>query len=259
MQAGDRGKGHVMAVVEEAKLRYLDFISREDRIRHHRYVEEMKQYDLMRSGDVAAIQESSRLWDSGLYGHLSDDPVRNAKYRFVTSITLATRFAIEGGMDEEDAYNASDLYIQDMDRCDSAEAVRRLHTDMMTFFTWAMADMQKPDARSKAVAECVDYIHYHLHERITVAALAAHVHLNPTYLSELFAREMGEPISTYVTGKRMEAACNMLKYSEYSFAEIAQILAYRSQSHFGKVFKRHCGMTPGDYRRRYAQSGIWPE
>lgn len=37
-----------MAVVNEAKLGYLDFLSREDRVRHHRYVEEMKQYDMMR-------------------------------------------------------------------------------------------------------------------------------------------------------------------------------------------------------------------
>ena len=109
-----------MAVVDEAKLRYLDFLSREDRVRHHRYVEEMKQYDMMRSGDINAIAESTRLWDSGLYGYLSDDPLKNAKYRFVTTITLATRFAIEGGMDEEDAYNASDLYIQDLEKMQDA-------------------------------------------------------------------------------------------------------------------------------------------
>ena len=156
-----------MAIVDEAKLGYLDFLSREDRVRHHRYVEEMKQYDMMRSGDINAISESAKLWDSGLYGHLSDDPLKNAKYRFVTTITLATRFAIEGGMDEEDAYNASDLYIQDLDNCKTPEDVRRLHTDMMTFFTWAMTDMQKTDTHSKAVNECMDYIHYHLHEKIT--------------------------------------------------------------------------------------------
>ena len=105
----------------------------------------------------------------------------------------------------------------------------------------------------------MDYIHYHLHEKITVPILAEHVHLNPTYLSELFARETGTTISQYVTDKRMEAAENMLKYSEYGFAEIARILAYRSQSHFTKVFKKHSGMTPGEYRRKYAQAGIWPE
>lgn len=248
-----------MAVVDEAKLGYLDFIAREDRVRHHRYVEEMKQYELMKAGDVAAIGESVRLWNSGTYGHLCDDPLRNAKYLFITSITLATRFAIEGGMDEEDAYNASDLFIQDVDRCDSVEQVARMHTDMMTFFTWAMTDLNGSDIESEAVAACLDYIHYHLHERLTVAILAEHVHLNPTYLSELFAREVGTPISRYVTAKRMEAAENMLRYSKYSIAEIARILAYRSQSHFTKVFKEHAGMTPGEYRRANAKKGLWPE
>ena len=57
----------------------------------------------------------------------------------------------------------------------------------------------------------------------------------------------------------MEAARNMLRYSQYSVGEIAQILAYRSPSHFGKVFKDHMGVTPREYRNANAQTGIWPE
>ena len=161
------------------KLGYLDFLSREDRVRHHRYVEEMKQYDMMRSGDINAISESAKLWDSGLYGHLSDDPLKNAKYRFVTTITLATRFAIEGGMDEEDAYNASDLYVQDLDNCKTPEDVRRLHADMMTFFTWVRwPTCRKPTPTSKRRQRM-----HGLHplplcmRKYTVAILAQHVHL----------------------------------------------------------------------------------
>ena len=106
----------------------------------------------------------------------------------------------------------------------------------------------------------MDYIHYHLHEKITVPILAEHVHLNPTYLSELFKRETGTAISQYITDKRMEAAENMLKYSEYSFDEIAQILAYRSQSHFSKVFKktfRHdAGGVPHQVRAERHLAGV---
>ena len=149
---------------------------------------------MMRSGDINAISESAKLWDSGLYGHLSDDPLKTRNTVSSPPLPWPRVFAIEGGMDEEDAYNASDLYIQDLDNCKTPEDVRRLHTDMMTFFTWAMADMQKAETHSKAVNECMDYIHYHLHEKITVAILAQHVHLNPTYLSELFARETGNVI-----------------------------------------------------------------
>lgn len=57
---------------------------------------------------------------------VSHDSLRNMKYLFVASITLATRFAITGGMDEETAYNASDLYIQKMDTLTDIEAVQAL-------------------------------------------------------------------------------------------------------------------------------------
>ena len=178
---------------------------------------------------------------------------------FVTTITLATRFAIEGGMDEEDAYNASDLYIQDLDNCKTPEDVRRLHTDMMTFFTWAMADMQKAETHSKAVNECLDYIHYHLHEKITVPILAEHVHLNPTYLSELFKRE---------TGTANIAIHHRQAYG--SGREHAQILGIQLRRDrpdpripvakpLLEGVQKHSGMTPGEYRTKYAQNGIWPE
>ena len=52
-----------------------------------------------------------RRFSSNLPGHISDDPLRNYKYLFAASITLASRSAIAGGMDAERAYNISDLYI----------------------------------------------------------------------------------------------------------------------------------------------------
>ena len=130
-----------MAIVDEAKLGYLDFLSREDRVRHHRYVEEMKQYDMMRSGDINAISESAKLWDSGLYGHLSDDPLKNAKYRFITTYCSVRHEC----MDEEDATTPPICTSRIWKSCKTPDDVRRLHTDMMTFFTWAMADMQKTE------------------------------------------------------------------------------------------------------------------
>lgn len=50
----------------------------------------------------------------------------------------------------------------------------------------------------------------------------------------------------------------MLKYSEYSFDEIAQILAYRSQSHFSGRCSKTFRHDAGEYRTKYAQNGIWP-
>lgn len=90
-----------MANINEKRLKYLEFVNRENNFRHLRYEEEIRPYLYMKAGDPKALDAYRQLIDSPLVGHLSDDPLRNRKYLFVSAVTLTTRYAIEGGMDPE--------------------------------------------------------------------------------------------------------------------------------------------------------------
>ena len=59
---------------------YMAYINRENNFQHHGYAEEMKQYQLMQSGDPAAVEEGQRMMRRMLPVGLSTDPVRNVKY-----------------------------------------------------------------------------------------------------------------------------------------------------------------------------------
>jgi len=52
----------------------------------------------------------------------------------------------------------------------------------------------------------------------------------------------------YARKKRIEAAANMLKFSDEKISAIAIYLTFPSQSHFVKVFKELMGKTPKQYR-----------
>lgn len=233
----------------DRQVAYMAYINREKSFRHHYYDEEMKQYEMMKAGDPGAAQESRRMMTSGLNGHLSDDPVRNVKYLFVANITIATRFAIEGGLDSETAYNISDLYINKMDLCHTVEEVLDIHYEMFTYFSKQMANLQKKSVFSKPVIQCMEYIDLNLHTSIKASELAQYVNLNQSYLSTLFKKETDLSISDYILKRRIDTAKNMLRYSEYSAAEISEILAFSSQSHFIRCFKKLTGMTPNEYRK----------
>lgn len=239
------------SAVNEKKLRYMEYLHRETADRHHTHTEDMYQYDLLRMGDPKAVEEGVRMFSSNLPGHISDDPLRNYKYRFVASITLASRSAIAGGMDAERAYNISDLYILKMDTLQTVDQVKALHAEMFAFYTKEMAALDKAEVYSKPVILCIDYIYNHLHETIRAGDLAAQVGLNRSYLSTLFKKETGQPVSGYILSKRLEAAQNMLRFSDYSYAEIAAVLAFSSQSHFIRVFRSHTGYTPKEFRNKY--------
>ena len=97
----------------------------------------------------------------------------------------------------------------------------------------------------------MDYIYDNLHTKITLDKLAETVNLSPAYLSRLFHKEVGMTISEYIMMKRIQAAENMLKFSEYSSLEISNYLCFSSESHFIHLFKKHTGETPKNYRKNH--------
>ena len=240
----------------EKHLAYLAYINRENEFRHHGYEEEMKQYLMMQRGDPEAVEESQRMMRRDTATALSTDPLRNMQYLFVACITLTTRFAIEGGLDGETAYNTSDMYIRKLDLCCNEDEVLDLHREMFSFFTAKMAGRKTEKAISRSIADSIEYLESNLHMPLRIDEVAEHVNLSAGYFSVLFHKETGTAFSDYVMQRRIETAQNMLRYSDYSSTEISEILAFSSQSYFIRCFRRAVGMTPAEYRRRYYAKGI---
>lgn len=261
--ATDKNRLEETLQLQNQKLVYTTFLQREDARYHHSYDEELLQYEYVRDGDMRSVEESKRLFRTGIAGKLSNDPLTDKKYLFVASTTLATRFCIEGGLDPLEAYNMSDLFIQHLDSCHTVEEVNEHQTLMIIAFTQKMASLRNSDSSSstplpeqsqsgvtKPIMECIDYIYYHLHEKITLQALSDAVGLTPNYLAALFKKEKGMTVQTYIRSRRIEAAKNMLLYSDYSATEISAYLAFSSTSHFIRVFRDETGMTPRQYLQK---------
>jgi hypothetical protein len=49
----------------------------------------------------------------------------------------------------------------------------------------------------------------------------------------------------------MEAAENMLKYSDFSLSDISEILHFASYSHFAKIFRKYYNTSPKAYRNSH--------
>lgn len=97
------------------------------------------------------------------------------------------------------------------------------------------------------------YIDQHLDELIGVNELAELYGLNPNYFSTLFKKEIGETVIGYFTRMRIKRACQLLKTSEISVSDISKMIGYENVNYFYKLFKRHTGVTPMEYRERGEQ------
>jgi len=148
------------------------FTNRENNIHHSTYDEEMLQYTLLKNGDRRAIKECRKMFRGALEGILSKDPLRNWKYMFVASTTLCCRFAMDGGVDSETAYNISDLYIQRADTASSKEEIFKIHDEMVKAYLERTSSLHNENTFSRPVLRTIDYIDRHLHSTIRLNDIA---------------------------------------------------------------------------------------
>ncbi|GGG06063.1 helix-turn-helix domain-containing protein [Paenibacillus abyssi] len=173
--------------------------------------------------------------------------LRNEKNLAISSVTLATRAAIDGGLFPEIAYTVSDLYIQHIEELKEVNEVIKAGSEMLLDFAERVRN-QKKMQYSKAIAVCQNYIFNHLYEDITLAKLAETARLSPGYLSQLFKKETCITISEYIQREKVEEAKKLLAFSDYSLLEICTCLNFHDQSYFIKIFKKHTGFTPRQYK-----------
>ena len=235
----------------EQALAKTAFNNREYMLSHLPYEREMAFYQSIKTGNVKEAKRLFKPLDAEGMGKLSDDPLRNLKYHLIITVAFITRYCIEGGMEMETAYNMSDAYIQRIDKCAGKDEIHAIHQELVEGYAKRMHDIIKHRLLSKPVILCIDYIYNHLHSRITLKELAQTAGLSESYLSRLFKKEIGATVSQYIAQKRVEAAENLLKYSDYSCVEISNYLCFNSESYFIQVFKSYTKMTPREYRSKF--------
>ncbi len=235
----------------QKKLSHVEFINREYNISHLSYEREMAFFESIKNGDPDEAKRLFKPFNGEEMGKLSEDNLRNLKYHLTITVAFITRYCIEGGMEMETAYNLSDIYIRSIDKCRSEEEINLLHHEVVDDYAQRMQIIRKQNRYPKAITMCLDYIYDNLHTKITLEELANITSLSPAYLSKLFHKEVGRTITSYITSKRVEAASNMLKFSDYSCIEISDYLCFSSESHFIQVFRKHTGYTPKSYREQF--------
>ena len=235
----------------EKKLSHIEFLNREYNMSHLSYEREMEFFHSIKQGDIEQAHRLFKPLNSDEMGKLSEDSLRNLKYHLIITVAFITRYCIEGGMEMESAYNLSDIYIRSIDKCRSEDEINMLHRELVDDYAQRMSIIHKQNRYPKVITICLDYIYDNLHKRITLEDLAKNVNLSPSYLSKLFHKEVGLTVSGYIAKKRIEAAENMLKFSDYSCLEISDYLCFSSESHFIHIFKKHTGYTPKTYREYF--------
>ncbi|MBQ7933454.1 MAG: helix-turn-helix transcriptional regulator, partial [Lachnospiraceae bacterium] len=85
---------------------------------------------------------------------------------------------------------------------------------------------------------------------LSVPDIAAHLHIDRTYLYRLFKHELGISPLQYLTDVRMERAVALLTETKLPVQSVAGSVGYEDALYFSKTFKKAKGVSPSDYRNK---------
>lgn len=98
------------------------------------------------------------------------------------------------------------------------------------------------------IFQVIQYIDREYKNNISIQSLAEQFHINGSYLSALFKKEMDMNFGKYLTKVRMRKSLELLREGNYRVAEIAEMVGYQTASYFSEQFKKEYGCNPKDYR-----------
>jgi transcriptional regulator GlxA family with amidase domain len=101
-------------------------------------------------------------------------------------------------------------------------------------------------------AELSQWIVANLDQNLTIEALADRIGLSPRQFSRRFKAEFGTSPARQIEMLRLDAARDHLTGSDVAIDTIARNVGFGSGDVFRRAFDRQFGLTPGDYRRRFA-------
>lgn len=139
----------------------------------------------------------------------------------------------------EKEYNSDDLLSEEMSMC---------LLEQLLIKCFKLDPSNKQTMLDHRILATCHFITDNLDKNHSIAEIAAHIHISPSRLAHLFSQQIGTSIIKWREEQRMVKAQHLLHTSNAPIYYIARQLGYDDQLYFSRLFKRHTGLNPSEYR-----------
>ena len=131
----------------------------------------------------------------------------------------------------------------------SATGSRELKKEAMEY----MKEFQEAALRAGAqnpLIEALNYIDQHLDGKLTLPELAQLSCMSVPSFCKKFKEQTKMTVTQYINEKRVAYASTLLKQSNYSLEEVAELTGFSNTNYLLRVFKKSTGKTIGQFRKQ---------
>jgi AraC family transcriptional activator FtrA len=113
-------------------------------------------------------------------------------------------------------------------------------------------DRPVPAVAGTSLAPLLVWIREELASPLTIADIAAHAAMSQATLHRRFQAELGTTPIAWLTAERVTLACRLLEAGEVRLDAVARQCGLGTATNLRVQLRRRTGLTPSDYRRRFA-------
>jgi transcriptional regulator GlxA family with amidase domain len=117
---------------------------------------------------------------------------------------------------------------------------------------YSVLPLSRPHADER-IRRIEAYLQQHFASAVPIEALAARAGMSPRNFIRRFKAATGRLPGAYVQALRMSSAKEMLERGRLPVQNVSARIGYEDVAFFRGLFKRHTGMTPAEYRARFAR------
>ena len=111
------------------------------------------------------------------------------------------------------------------------------------------------ETTGEMVLEILHYIQENIYDpkQLKAEIISEHFNISLHYLGKYFKKQTGETLQEYISNYKLRLIEARLLNSDMRINEIADELNFSDESHLNKVFRKHKGMNPSEFRKKFVK------
>lgn len=175
------------------------------------------------------------------------DPLRNMKNYCIITNTLLRKAAEDGGVHPIYIDSISSDFAIKIEQINSISDIGAMMRNMFRSYCRLVRKHSMKDY-SPLIQNTIIYIESDLSANLSLSIIADALKVSAGYLSTAFKRETGKTLTEFIREKRIKHATHLLNSTHLQIQTVALNCGIMDLQYFSKLFKRHTGMTPKEYR-----------
>jgi len=115
----------------------------------------------------------------------------------------------------------------------------------------SLVSFPKKGSQEDPLVEAIkQYLMQHITDTVRIENICNEFDYSRSYLNKRFRMETGSSLAAYITAAKIEEAKRLIRENNLNFAQISEYLSFDNPQYFSRVFRKHTGMTPTEFKKR---------